>query len=113
MGPALPEIRSLSTSPDTARLALAVPAELRYFTGHFPGLPILPGVVQLHWAIVFAARHLGVSSGIERVTALKFNRILQPGAEVTLVLERVPDGFGFRFENEAGACSSGRFACVQ
>lgn len=113
MGPALPEIRNLDTSPDSARLALTVPPGLRYFSGHFPGLPILPGVVQLQWAMVFAGRYLGVGSGIERVTGLKFSRILRPGAEVTLVLERVPGGFGFRFENEAGTCSSGRFACVQ
>jgi 3-hydroxymyristoyl/3-hydroxydecanoyl-(acyl carrier protein) dehydratase len=113
MGPVLPEIRSLSSSPDTARLALAVPADLRFFSGHFPGLGILPGVVQLHWAIVFAGRYLGVTSGVERITGLKFSRILRPGAEVTLVLERMPAGFGFRFESEAGTCSSGRFACAQ
>jgi 3-hydroxymyristoyl/3-hydroxydecanoyl-(acyl carrier protein) dehydratase len=90
-----------------------VPHELRYFAGHFPGLPILPGVVQLQWAIVFASRYLGVEGGIGRVTNLKFSRILQPGDAVTLVLERAPAGFGFRFETGAGTCSSGRFACAQ
>ena len=113
MGPALPEIRSVSTSADAARLELTVPSDLRFFPGHFPGLPILPGVVQLQWALTCATRYLGVSSAVERITALKFSRIVQPGAQVALVLERMPAGFGFRFESDAGTCSSGRFACVQ
>ena len=53
-GPDFPAILStLDESPEHRWLMLISP-ELDWFRGHFPDNPVLPGVVQLHWAVTAA-----------------------------------------------------------
>jgi 3-hydroxymyristoyl/3-hydroxydecanoyl-(acyl carrier protein) dehydratase len=73
-------------------LDLHVPADLAYFKGHFPGLPLLPGVVQVDWAMRFAALHLGVQPArFAGMKALKFTAPMAPGTTLSLDL-RLADG---------------------
>jgi len=106
-----PEELSLRERPRGLAVKMRVPADLGWFRGHFPGTPILPGVVQLAWAIAYARRHLGLDPTVERVTGLKFLRVVRPGAELDLDLEWVPQERALRFEYREAAvtCSSGRF----
>ena len=53
-----PEIISQSIAPARAEFEIAVPDDLFFLQGHFPQQPILPGVVQIHWAIMLAAAQL-------------------------------------------------------
>ena len=74
----------------TTKLAIAVdhPA----FAGHFPGNPILPGVVLLDAAlreIELAGTPFG--SGW-KIAVAKFHRPLAPGDPITLERETMPDG---------------------
>ncbi|HEY7379234.1 MAG TPA: hypothetical protein VH542_11165 [Steroidobacteraceae bacterium] len=106
-----PEELSLRKRPSGLAVRIRVPAGLDWFRGHFPGTPILPGVVQLDWAIAYARGHLGVDPAIERVVGLKFMRVVRPGAELELDLAWSPADRELRFEyteNEQ-ACSCGRF----
>jgi 3-hydroxymyristoyl/3-hydroxydecanoyl-(acyl carrier protein) dehydratase len=91
-------------------LDLHVPPELDHFAGHFPGLPILPGVVQLDWAIRFAREHLAVTGEFTRVENLKFLALVQPGAQLQLELRLDPAGdrFEFSFSGATRKHSSGR-----
>lgn len=107
----LPPILSATAGPPT-RLELALPADLDCFRGHFPGCAILPGVVQLDWAVRLGSEYLGTSREVARVLALKFNRIVCPGARLTLWLEPAADGLSFRYEGAGEICSSGRIACA-
>jgi 3-hydroxymyristoyl/3-hydroxydecanoyl-(acyl carrier protein) dehydratase len=93
-----------------AEIALAVPRDLDYFDGHFPDAPVVPGVVQIKWALALARRCLAVRGAFAGIEALKFQHVLGPGDEATLELEYAPDGgkLRFAFRSDAQRFSSGR-----
>jgi predicted hotdog family 3-hydroxylacyl-ACP dehydratase len=84
-----------------------VPEDLPQLQGHFPGRPVLPGIVQLQWALDVAREQLGVTGAPSALEALKFRRPLLPAEEFEL---RVDAARGLRFEIDAPGenVSSGR-----
>ena len=87
----LPPVTNRTSGPGPAVSLLLDPA-LRAFQGHFPGDPLLPGVVQVDWALRLGTEAfgpLGVFRGLERV---KFLAPMRPGETVELRLARpAPD----------------------
>lgn len=73
-------------------LALAIAADHPSFAGHFPGAPVLPGVVLLDAAI----RALELADGGEprcwRAASVKFLRAVGPGEPLALEQERLASG---------------------
>ncbi len=67
---------------------LEVPEDLAYLEGHFEGLPVVPGVVQLGWVVDAASALLGAPPHLQAVEALKFHELLRPGDRLALHLER-------------------------
>jgi acyl-CoA synthetase (AMP-forming)/AMP-acid ligase II len=104
-----PDIVSIEGEGDARQVTLRIPANLLYLRGHFPGEPILPGVVQMHWAIRLAERHLGLSGRLLSMDNIKFKTIIRPLAVVTLQLS-LTDGRKLQFEYRSahGVHSSGR-----
>ena len=88
---------------------LRVPFDLAVFHGHFPTVPIGPGAMLLGWAAALAATHGGWSHGARQSVAMKFRRIVQPGPDYRLRLERTADGrrVDFRLESDAGVHAVG------
>ncbi len=95
----------------------AVTASEWFFQGHFPGLPVLPGVIQVEalaqTMAVYVARQpgfgdrIGLFAGIDEV---RFKRIVVPGD--TLRLEVVMEKLGSRFgRGRAVATVNGEVAC--
>lgn len=108
--PAMPEIVIQDRNQDRAHLSLHLPTDMLYFRGHFPGMPILPGVVQLHWAVDQAAALFDVPVTINEVTQLKYRKPIPPGTMVMLELEcdRNQSKIKFRYHSDAdGDHSSG------
>ena len=105
-----PHVTSERVEPAGAEIEIVVPQDLEYLRGHFPGAPIVPGVVQVKWALLFARRYLRVEGACTGIEALKFQSALQPGARATLTLELVPPGnkLRFSFRSGEGRYSSGR-----
>ena len=93
-------------------LQLRLPLELCHFSGHFPRLPVLPGVVQLAWALELAAERLGTPRQCARMEMLKFQRLLRPGDELQLQLRHDTAAHKLHFAYRLGdsEASSGRFA---
>jgi uncharacterized membrane protein/3-hydroxymyristoyl/3-hydroxydecanoyl-(acyl carrier protein) dehydratase len=108
--PALqPEILAERHSPERWEQDLRVPEDLACWPGHFPGQPILPGVLQLDWAIKLLSRWRGGASWPHRVEQLKFKHFVRPGEVLTLTVERGPGiGFSFLLANDATTFSTGR-----
>ena len=99
------------TGPLFRELTLRVPENLGCLDGHFPDLPVVPGVVQIRWVIEAARPLLGGEAILERVEALKFKKILQPGDVFRLRVEVSvsADALNFRLWNEERLFSSGRW----
>ncbi|TBU76219.1 acyl-CoA synthetase family protein [Phytopseudomonas daroniae] len=92
-------------------LELDVPLDLAHFSGHFPGTPVLPGVVQIDWAQQFARALISdlppLFGGME---VLKFQQLVRPGdrLQLTLRFDRERNKLYFTFRNGEANCSSGR-----
>jgi 3-hydroxyacyl-[acyl-carrier-protein] dehydratase len=95
----------------------AVTATEWYFQGHFPGLPVMPGVLQVEalaqTMAVYVARQegfgdrLGLFAGIEEC---RFKRVVVPGDVLRLevTMERLGRRFG---RGRAVASVEGEVAC--
>lgn len=103
-----PECLYAASLGQGVELDLFLQDSLRWFKGHFPGQPILPGVVQLHWAMAAAREHLKLEGAFKGLRALKFMRPLRPGQRVTLSLRALPGGFEFRYDTEEGRHATGQ-----
>jgi 3-hydroxymyristoyl/3-hydroxydecanoyl-(acyl carrier protein) dehydratase len=67
---------------------LEITPGLAWFHGHFPGNPILPGVVQLHWAVLISQSIFGFSVDPVEIKQLKFKSVVTPGGVLELTLTR-------------------------
>ena len=63
-----------------------VPGDSPFFQGHFPGHPILPGVVALAWMQAAADRLCGAAAGDGTLLNVKFQTVITPGARLHLSL---------------------------
>ncbi len=108
--PTEPAWRELERGEATVRLSLTVPPDLLYFDGHFPGSPILPGVVQVDWAIARGRHYFATPPVFRDIAMLKFQQVITPGATVQLELawDAAKGSLQFKYLSEAGQHASGR-----
>jgi 3-hydroxymyristoyl/3-hydroxydecanoyl-(acyl carrier protein) dehydratase len=88
--PMEPEVLDVHFGERRVELDLVVPPDLLYCQGHFPNHAILPGVVQIHWAILFARRHLSLGQTRPTTIQMKFRRLIEPGDRLILDLRYTP-----------------------
>ncbi|MCZ6465079.1 MAG: glycosyltransferase [Proteobacteria bacterium] len=100
--PREPILESEERGPDHLVRRLRVPADLAHLEGHFEGLPIVPGVVQLGWALSAARELTGRAPRLRAVEALKFAEVLQPDQRFELRVEIAPGGDRVRFRLSDG-----------
>jgi 3-hydroxyacyl-[acyl-carrier-protein] dehydratase len=111
--------RIVEYDPENKRIVgiKGVTANEWYFQGHFPGLPVMPGVFQVEalaqtMAIYVAKQpgfgdRIGLFAGIDEV---RFKRIVAPGD--TLRLEVTMEKLGSRFGRGRGVATvDGEVAC--
>ena len=111
--------RIVEYDPEQRRIVglKAVTATEWYFQGHFPGLPVMPGVLQVEalaqTMAVYVAKQEGFGERIglfASIDACRFKRLVQPGD--TLRLEVTMEKLGRRFgRGRAVASVDGEVAC--
>jgi 3-hydroxymyristoyl/3-hydroxydecanoyl-(acyl carrier protein) dehydratase len=72
--------------------ALMISADHPAYAGHFPGTPILPGVVLLDAALRAIERASNQPCARWQITAAKFQSPVGPGEALTLEHEQLPNG---------------------
>src|SRR5882672_10444514 len=87
-----PEIRAVRRSGETVEIDFHIPENLPLFAEHFPRMGMLPGVVQVDWAVRWGIEHLGAAGEFRGLRNLKFVNPIRPGADVTLRLARDAEG---------------------
>lgn len=108
--PYLPPARVGRVSESSIEIAFSVPAEAPVFAGHFPDAPVLPGAIQVVWAIRFAEIHFDLPDAWTGLEAIKFSAVIRPGQPIVLHLSHSEDRskVAFRYVVEGRTCSSGR-----
>lgn len=105
-----PQVLEQCREGDELLFKLAVPLDLACFPGHFPRTPVLPGVVQIDWAIALATALTEPALRFAGMEVLKFQQLVRPGDELALNLrlDKVRGKLYFAFTCAGQPCSSGR-----
>ncbi|MFT0865191.1 AMP-binding protein [Pseudomonas sp. CAM1A] len=105
-----PEVVEQAREDHQLQLRLAVPLDLPCFTGHFPQTPVLPGVVQVDWAIALAAPLLAANLRFAGMEVLKFQQLVRPGdmLQLDLRFEAARGKLYFSYTRAGQPCASGR-----
>lgn len=108
--PKAPQVLEQVEADGEWSLQLAVPPDLAYFSGHFPRAPVLPGVVQVEWAMSLGQQLMDLPAKFAGMEVLKFQQLVRPGDEIQLHLRFDParGKLYFAYRNETATCSSGR-----
>lgn len=103
-----PRVLSRELGAET-RFVLELRSEDLAFQGHFPGDPILPGVVQVDWAIRLGREAFGPLGEFQGMQNLKFMDLTRPGEilELTLGWDAASGKLSFRYAVGSGKKSSG------
>lgn len=108
--PKAPDVLAQVETDGEWSLQLVVPPDLAYFSGHFPTAPVLPGVVQVDWALSLGRQLLDLPPRFVGMEVLKFQQLVRPGDDIQLHLrfDRERGKLYFAYRNDTAACSSGR-----
>lgn len=109
--PLQPERIDMRESDGNWQLTLGIPPDLAHFSGHFPQTPVLPGVVQIDWALALARELItDLPPHFAGMEVLKFQQLARPGDQLMLTLRFDPERgkLHFAYRNGDAPCSSGR-----
>ena len=96
-------------------VTLDIPADHPAFQGHFPGNPLLPGVVLLAEVLEAVLRSPESAAAVgprPRIGVAKFLAPVLPGARLSLELESKGASVRFDVRNGEQLCASGHFESV-
>ncbi len=104
-----PFIFSRQTDASQADLELLFRKNSNFFNGHFDGMPVLPGVVQLYYAKFFAEDIFGLQLPHNEFKRVKFSNIMQPDTRFRLKLLNKEKSVEFTYMADDKVYSSGIF----
>ncbi len=99
-----------SDAPLNGMAALArVGADSPWFSGHFPGEPILPGIAQLAMVVEAVEAAMGRAVKPSAIRRVRFRRVIQPDEPFSILVTPREEGapiFNFKIDVEGeNACS--------
>jgi len=85
-----------------------VDAASAWFDGHFPGMPVLPGIAQLAMVRDVVAGVMGSEVRVSGIRRIRFKRKIGPGERLTVIVspQNAAGAFSFRIlAGDAVACT--------
>lgn len=105
-----PTLLDLQQQENRVELALEVDENLHWLKGHFPSQPVLPGVVQTHWAVQLAQHFFLSEAAPRRIDNLKFQNVIIPPRRIALELNLAADANSIHFRYTDPAVSGHIFS---
>lgn len=95
-------VEALDAEARTLRAACAVPEESPIFEGHFPGYPIMPGVLLIEtmaqaggWLVMGVLHRFAQMAFLVQAREAKLRSFVSPGAALTAEARILHDGSGY------------------
>jgi len=104
----LREVTNLDTGE--VLVGMYIQPELSHFEGHFPDQPVLPGVVQTHWAGELGKLLFNIETEFSGMENIKFSAVILPEKELSLSLiyNESKKSLAFKYFNDSEKFSEGR-----
>lgn len=105
-------IQTIQVNSDQAQFLIHLTADNPCFAGHFDEYPILPGIIQIHWANLASQKAFNCLVHGD-INQLKFMAPIQPPIEIILSIQNLAQKncISFNYTNSAGKIfSSGKMS---
>jgi 3-hydroxymyristoyl/3-hydroxydecanoyl-(acyl carrier protein) dehydratase len=79
-----PQVLGELSGSDFVERSCRVPPDMACIPGHFPEAPVVPGVLQLDWAMDLVTQLLGQTPRVTEIESLKLAAPLRPGQRFRL-----------------------------
>lgn len=99
----------MDASPRVVAAALVIPTDHRALPGHFPGNPVVPGVVVLDHVIRILETSGVPTARLRRLQHVKFIEPLLPGQTAVITAEVGDAGLSFRVTRDDRTIVKGAF----
>jgi 3-hydroxymyristoyl/3-hydroxydecanoyl-(acyl carrier protein) dehydratase len=101
------------TGSDEISVTARVEENSLWFSGHFPGNPILPGIAQLAMILEVIQKTVQDNLRISEIRRVRFKQIVKPGDELTVVVKPVSENsYSFRIMLKDEIACSGSLTTV-
>lgn len=78
---------------------ITLPADFPAFEGHFPGAPVLPGIVQIQMAVYSIGRAEGRAVQLAEIKKAKFAAPAAPGDTLFFTINKKEDYYNIIIKN--------------
>ncbi len=89
-------------------------AQSPWFTGHFPGDPILPGIAQLHMVTECIERVLQQKLLLQNLARVKFKKLIRPGdvLDIHAAAGKQDNNYTFSIQHNNQQVCTGRLVLI-
>ena len=109
MNLSLPLVTNYTIGETEAEYEMTFSKSCNFFEGHFTNFPVLPGVVQLYFAHMFAAASFNKKILTSPAKKIKFSHVIKPDEKLKLKLRLNGKNLNYTYEYNDIIYSSGIF----